>query len=72
MTAHKQLRALGIARARGPEFQAEPVNVGEAGESAGWWASWTPPSITRSRIWLTGSSWTILPTLDLVVPSRRY
>jgi uncharacterized protein len=30
----RRLRALGIARARGPETQVEPVNVGEAGEPA--------------------------------------
>ena len=30
----RRLRALGIARARGPETQVEPVGVGEAGEPA--------------------------------------
>ncbi|MFJ6080557.1 DNA glycosylase AlkZ-like family protein [Streptomyces sp. NPDC092369] len=30
----RRLRALGIARARGPECQVEPVDVGEAGEPA--------------------------------------
>src|SRR5215469_7017980 len=30
----RRLRALGIARAQGPGFQAEPVHVGEAGEPA--------------------------------------
>ena len=30
----RRLRALGIARARGPEFPVEPADVGEAGESA--------------------------------------
>ncbi len=30
----RQLRALGIARPRGPECRVEPVDVGEAGEPA--------------------------------------
>jgi len=30
----RRLRALGIARARGPECQVEPADVGEAGEPA--------------------------------------
>jgi uncharacterized protein len=30
----RRLRALGIARARGPEHPVEPVHVGQAGESA--------------------------------------
>jgi uncharacterized protein len=30
----RRLRALGIARARGPRYQVEPVDVGEAGEPA--------------------------------------
>ena len=30
----RRLRALGIARARGPEFPVEPADVGEAGEPA--------------------------------------
>ncbi|MEU6252521.1 crosslink repair DNA glycosylase YcaQ family protein [Streptomyces sp. NPDC047043] len=30
----RRLRALGIARARGPECQVEPADVGEAGEAA--------------------------------------
>src|SRR4029450_8689577 len=30
----RRLRALGIARARGPEYQVEPVDVAEAGEAA--------------------------------------
>jgi uncharacterized protein YcaQ len=30
----RRLRALGIARARGPECPVEPVDVGEAGEAA--------------------------------------
>jgi uncharacterized protein len=30
----RRLRALGIARARGPEYQVEPVDVGQAGEPA--------------------------------------
>ena len=34
MRDQRRLRALGIARARGPECPVEPVDVGEAGEPA--------------------------------------
>lgn len=34
MRNERRLRALGIARARGPEYAIEPIDVGEAGEPA--------------------------------------
>ncbi len=46
----RRLRALGIARARGPECPVEPCDVGEAGEAGrgrgghGARGGWTPPS----------------------------